>query len=88
MKIALFVDSRRRTFSMKLIAERVDTTLGELIAALSDAAFELCGDEKEAYILVSLALEDIFLNDAFRRALRALFSANGKQSPERHLVHA
>ncbi|MBI2996853.1 MAG: hypothetical protein HYY46_00130 [Deltaproteobacteria bacterium] len=71
---------------MKLIAERVDTTVGELIAALSDAAFELCSDEKEAYLLVSLALEDILLSCAFRQAVFAFFSENGKRLPEERLA--
>lgn len=37
----------------------IDTTLGDLIAALSDAAFEYCEDKRGAYLLASLALEAI-----------------------------
>lgn len=39
--------------------KRTDTTFGELIAALSDAAFEICPDKKEAYGLVATALKDL-----------------------------
>ena len=39
--------------------ERIQTTLGDLVAALSDAAFELYEDERGAYLLASLALEEI-----------------------------
>lgn len=40
-------------------AERVNTTLGDLVVAVSDAAFELYEDEKGSYLLASLALEEI-----------------------------
>ena len=40
-------------------AERIDTTLGDLIAALSDAASELYEDKRSAYLLVSLALNEV-----------------------------
>ena len=40
----------------------LDTTLGELISAVSDAALEVCDDKDTAYLLASLALEDIFAN--------------------------
>lgn len=39
--------------------KRTDTTFGELIVALSDAAFEICSDKKEAYALVATALKDL-----------------------------
>ena len=35
---------------------RIDTTLGDLIAAISDVAFEYSADTKEAYALVRLVL--------------------------------
>jgi len=37
-------------------AKRIDTTLGELIAAASEVAFEYSDNEKEAYRLARLAL--------------------------------
>lgn len=39
--------------------ERIQTTLGDLVVAVSDAAFELYEDEKGSYLLASLALEAI-----------------------------
>ncbi len=49
---------------MKTTGERnLDTTLGDLIAAVSDAAFEVCNDKHIAYLLASLALEDMIEND-------------------------
>ena len=46
----------------------LDTTLGELISAISDAAFEVCNDKETAYLLASIALEDILENDLRRYA--------------------
>ncbi|MFQ5853615.1 MAG: hypothetical protein ACE5JU_23905 [Candidatus Binatia bacterium] len=39
--------------------EKIDTTLGDLIAALSDVALNLCSDKRAAYLLAGLALEVI-----------------------------
>ncbi|HEY2987031.1 MAG TPA: hypothetical protein VGL11_04855 [Candidatus Binatia bacterium] len=38
---------------------RIDTTLGELIEAVSEAVFESCRSNKEAYTLASLVLAEI-----------------------------
>ena len=38
---------------------RIDTTLGDLIAAVSDVAFEYSDDAKEAYHLARLVLVEI-----------------------------
>jgi hypothetical protein len=38
---------------------RIDTTLGELIAAISDVAFEYSADTKYAYRLTQLVLDDM-----------------------------
>jgi len=45
---------------------RIDTTLGELIATISDVAFEYSADTKEAYQLARLVLVEI-LKTASRR---------------------
>lgn len=45
---------------------RIDTTLGELIAAISDVAFESSDDAKEAYQITRLVLVKI-LNGASLR---------------------
>jgi hypothetical protein len=39
--------------------QRIDTTLGELIASISDVAFEYSDDTKEAYHLSRLVLVEI-----------------------------
>ena len=39
--------------------ERIDTTLGDLVVAVSDAAFEVCDEKKGAYLLAGLVLEEI-----------------------------
>jgi len=39
--------------------QRIDTTLGELIEAVSEAAFECSQDSTEAYILAGFVLEEI-----------------------------
>ena len=53
---------------------KLDTTLGELISAVSDAALEICNDKDTAYLLASLALEDIFENDLQRGDERGALS--------------
>lgn len=45
----------------------INTTMGELIVALTEAALDDCDEEREAYLLVSLALEDIFGTKSFLR---------------------
>jgi len=39
--------------------EKVPITIGELVVALSDAAFEVCKDKRDAYFLVALALKHL-----------------------------
>ena len=36
--------------------ERIDTTLGDLIATVTDAALELSEDKREAYLVAGVAL--------------------------------
>jgi hypothetical protein len=45
---------------------RIDTTLGELIATISDVAFENADDAKEAYELARLVLVKILKGASFR----------------------
>jgi len=45
---------------------RIDTTLGELIATISDVAFEYSDDTKEAYDLTCLVLVEILKNASLR----------------------
>lgn len=37
--------------------EKIHTTVGDLIVAVSDAAFEFCNDKRVAYFLAGLALK-------------------------------
>ena len=45
---------------------RINSTLGELIAAISEVAFENSTDPKEAYTLASLVLVEISKKAYFR----------------------
>jgi len=45
---------------------RIDTTLGELIATISDVRFENSDDAKEAYDLTRLVLVEILKNASLR----------------------
>jgi hypothetical protein len=61
--------------------ERIQTTLGDLVAALSDAALECCDDQKEAYILASLALHEILMRAPVRNPESVDLS--GQPAPDR-----
>jgi hypothetical protein len=56
--------------------QRIDTTLGELIEAVSEAAFECSKDSMEAYILAGFVLEEIL-----RRSPAVKGSALSQQFP-------
>jgi hypothetical protein len=45
---------------------RINSTLGELIAAISEVAFESSTDSKEAYTLASLVLVEVSKKAYFR----------------------
>ena len=45
---------------------RIDTTLGDLIATISDVAFEYSDDTKEAYDLTRLVLVEILRNASLK----------------------
>ena len=65
--------------------ERIDTTLGDLIEALTEAAFEFSADERGAYVLAGLALEQIV-----KRPLLQDFSAGEvlvERLPEKQQSH-
>jgi hypothetical protein len=48
---------------------RINTTLGELIATISEVAFENCANTKAAYTLAGLALAEILKSASFRSAI-------------------
>lgn len=48
-------------------SEKIETTLGELIAALTDAAVDVTGDDQNgAYLLAYFALEEILRRASLR----------------------
>lgn len=54
---------------------RIDTTVGDLIAAVSDVAFEYSDNSEEAYHIASLALVEILKGASL-----------GSRIPGRHLL--
>jgi len=67
---------------------RVETTLGELIGALSDAAFELCENRTRAYALASLALEEMLKKAHLERPRWREFQPNPPAREALPLVRA
>ena len=45
--------------TMSRNVDKIHTTIGELVVALSDAAFEVCTEKTDAYFLVTLALKHL-----------------------------
>jgi hypothetical protein len=45
--------------TMNRNADKIHTTIGELVVALSDVAFEVCAEKRGAYFLVALALKHL-----------------------------
>jgi hypothetical protein len=43
--------------TMNRNVDKIHTTIGELVVALSDAAFKVCAEKRDAYFLVALALK-------------------------------
>ena len=66
--------------------DKFPTTIGELIVALSDAAFEVCREKRDAYFLVALALKH-FLGKAHRKKIpiAARLVAGRRKRKEEHL---
>jgi hypothetical protein len=59
-KAARFIgDRERKAKGMENGTKKLDTTLGDLIAAASEVAFEYSDNDKEAYQLARLALIEI-----------------------------
>jgi hypothetical protein len=69
---------------MESNSKRLDTTLGELIAAASEVAFEYSDNDKEAYELARLALIEI-LKKASHPA--DLPENCDKPTPRRRVLH-
>jgi hypothetical protein len=63
---------------------RLETTLGDLIAAASEVAFEFSDNDKDAYNLAQLALIEILKKSAHRVDINKEFETLASPSP---LVH-
>jgi hypothetical protein len=65
-------------------SQKIDTTLGDLIAAASEVAFEFSDNDKEAYNLAQLALMEIIKKTAHPIDLTREFESLSSPS---QLVH-
>jgi hypothetical protein len=63
---------------------RIDTTLGDLIAAASEVAFEFCDNDKDAYNLAQLALMEMIKKTAHPADLTKDFESLSSPS---QLIH-
>jgi hypothetical protein len=57
----------------KVASNKIDTTLGELIAAASEVAFEYSDNDKEAYQMARLALIEILKKSTHNASLNDEF---------------
>jgi len=62
----LCCETKERYMKVNHNGNRIDTSLGELIAAISDIAFEYSADTNEAYHLAHLVLEEILKGASLR----------------------
>jgi hypothetical protein len=69
---------------MESNSKRLDTTLGELIAAASEVAFEYSDNDKEAYELARLALIEILKKASHAADLKE--DSDGP-APRRRVLH-
>jgi hypothetical protein len=53
----LLKEQGSRFMTMNRNVDKIHTTIGDLVVALSDAAFEVCAEKRDAYLLVALALK-------------------------------
>ena len=67
---------------MERSPKRIDTTLGELIAAASEVAFEYSDNDRDAYRMARLALIELIKNRSQAADLDSDFysPADGKQT--------
>jgi hypothetical protein len=63
---------------------RLDTTLGDLIAAASEVAFEYSDNDKEAYELAQLALIEILKKASYPSEINA---EHDEQAPRKQILH-
>lgn len=61
--------------------KKLDTTLGDLIAAASEVAFEYSHNDKEAYRLARLALIELLKNASYSINLEEDFNGPSVRKP-------
>jgi hypothetical protein len=66
IKSFLFPEVKGSSMKLSQTGNRIDTTLGELIATISDVAFENSHDAKEAYELARVVLVKILKGASLR----------------------
>ncbi len=71
--------------TMNRNVNKFHTTIGELIVALSDAAFEVCAEKRDPYLLVALALKHL-LGRAQLHLPKLMFCDAKRNSPTPHFV--
>lgn len=62
----MFIEAKERCMKINHNGNRIDTTLGELIAAISDVALEYSDDTKEADDLTRLVLMEMLQNASLK----------------------
>jgi hypothetical protein len=67
---------------MEKSTKKLDTTLGELIAAASEVAFEYSDNDRDAYKLAQAALIEIL-----RKASHAGLGDFGESAPKKTYLH-
>lgn len=66
------------------VEENIDTTLGDLIIAVNDTAFEFCEDKRRAYILAGFALEEILKKAYIRGSKTGRIAVEGVKEKTIH----
>jgi hypothetical protein len=66
IKSFLFSEAKGSSMKSSHNGNRIDTTLGDLIATISDVAFENSDDAQEAYELARLVLVEILKDTSLR----------------------
>jgi hypothetical protein len=69
---------------MESNTRRLDTTLGDLIAAASEVAFEFSDNDKEAYELARLALIEILKKASYPSGIN---TEDDELAPRKQILH-
>jgi len=69
---------------MEIYNKRIDKTLGELLAAASEFAFECSNDDKEAYQMARLAMVEILRRTSQPTDFKEEFDHTATREPQFH----